>query len=522
MFHKRPRISNVPFIGVNGTIIPFVSQKIEQKVSPGPVKTFEAIIDNNTRIPPDSNFAVGTNHVMTTLNSQVRIQDLTGEVISTVTLDTFWTSLGHTNVFDPKILYDPFAQRFVITCMADGRLTTSAVLFAVSQSNDPTEGFYFWTFDADATNLDWCDFPSMGFNKTWIVINVNMFTIAADAFAKTKFWIIDKAKAYTNDVFTPTLKESGGAFTVVPALTLDNTQETLYMVDSSVSLTTVRVSTITGNLGAEVLTIGTATSSPAVSTWSFTGNEILPQLGDVRKIDSNDARMLSVVFRNSSIYCTHSVFFPAGGSPTRASIQWFNLQTNGTTNQHGLIDDATGTQMYAFPSIAVNKNLSILIGYSVFSPTIYMSAGYSYGVSNAGVVTLDDPYIYKDGEASYYKVYSGTVNRAGDFNASLVDPVDDTTFWTINEIAATPGFGFDRWSTWIAQVNPAITPVLTSTPTPTEVPPTETPVIPPLETPVLTEPNGLSTEEIVGIAVASAVLLAGIIIMILHFAFGII
>jgi uncharacterized protein (TIGR03437 family) len=52
-------------------------------------------------------------------------------------------------------------------------------------------------------------------------------------------------------------------------------------------------------------------------------------------------------------------------------------------------------------------------------------------------------------------------NRWGDFSAAVVDPLDDTGFWTIQEYAASPLvigiLGIDRWGTWWAQLVPFAT-----------------------------------------------------------------
>src|SRR5262249_39091505 len=58
--------------------------------SPPPSASFQALPDDNTRFNPDTAGAVGPNHVMTTLASQVRIHDRSGNVLSTVSLSTFW------------------------------------------------------------------------------------------------------------------------------------------------------------------------------------------------------------------------------------------------------------------------------------------------------------------------------------------------------------------------------------------------------------------------------------------------
>src|ERR1043166_9157758 len=52
------------------------------QVEPVVVTDFQALLDNGTIIPPDTMGAVGPNHVMTMLNSQVRVHSKTGGTIS--------------------------------------------------------------------------------------------------------------------------------------------------------------------------------------------------------------------------------------------------------------------------------------------------------------------------------------------------------------------------------------------------------------------------------------------------------
>jgi len=141
---------------------------------------FPAIGDNNTTIPPDMGGAVGPNHVMTALNSQVRIQDKNGAVLSTVTLNGFFSPLvGAASVFDPKVLYDPFAGRWIITAPANSNSANSALLIAVSSTNDPTGSWTGYLFDVDPANAVWFDYPSIGFNSNWIVVTGNLFQVVA-------------------------------------------------------------------------------------------------------------------------------------------------------------------------------------------------------------------------------------------------------------------------------------------------------------------------------------------------------
>jgi len=101
---------------------------------------------------------------------------------------------------------------------------------------------------------------------------------------------------------------------------------------------------------------------------------------------------------------------------------------------------------YAYPSIAVNRYGTALLGYAVLSGTIYPSAEYrtidrNGNVSAAGTV--------KNGEDWYL------LGRWGDYTTTLVDPVDDASFWTLQSYTQ-PSFNHNSWATrWsYVQVTP--------------------------------------------------------------------
>jgi hypothetical protein len=150
------------------------------------------------------------------------------------------------------------------------------------------------------------------------------------------------------------------------------------------------------------------------------------------------------------LWCAQHVFLSAS-APNRAAVQW--LQFDPVTlaeQQFGRVDDPSATKHFAFPSIAVNRSRDVLIGYSVFSPNIYASGGFSfrYGADPANTLRADK--IFKTGHAPYIRIGNGS-NRWGDYSSTVVDPVDDQTLWTIQEYAWTPTTS-DRWSTWWLRV----------------------------------------------------------------------
>lgn len=452
--------------------------------SPPPAITFEAIPDNLQFIPPDTHGAVGPDHVMTTLNSQVRIQDRNGAVLSTVSLLGFWSTLRVTDVFDPHVEYDPYGQRWIFTAAAEAFTQNSSILIGVSQTTNPRGRWNLYRVDADTNNfnifnnfnnfndISWADYPALGFNKDWIVVTVNMFPIFSSfrTFNGVNIYVFDKANLYTNGVgkFTLFQENSGRGFTMVPAVTYDPFLPTMHLVevDNLVRnyLTTssqLRISTITGPVGSEVLTLGSAFVDPTNSWGSsdqfnlFTGS--LPQQGSFFGIDGDDSRVINAVYRNGSLWCAHNAFLPAV-SPDHCAVQWYQFSPSGGLVQFGEIEDPTGVISYAYPSIAVNRNNDALLGFSRFSTNQFASANYAFRSCDDPPNTFRNDLVIKAGEAPY----SGFIElgyfdlRWGDYSATVVDPVNDIDLWTIQEYAATPAFfgtnTIGRWGTWWAKV----------------------------------------------------------------------
>jgi hypothetical protein len=118
------------------------------------------------------------------------------------------------------------------------------------------------------------------------------------------------------------------------------------------------------------------------------------------------------------------------------------------------MDDATAIHFYAYPTIAVNRNGDALIGYSRFTATDYPAAAFSFRMSGDPAHTLRPSAILKHGEAAYVAMGADEgSNRWGDVSATLTDPVDDQSFWTIQEYAAIPTNHYlGRWGTWWANI----------------------------------------------------------------------
>jgi hypothetical protein len=428
---------------------------------PTTLSSFAGLGDNNTSIPPDTMGAVGPNHLMIMLNTQVRVQNKTGGNLSTVTLNTFWTSgTGLSgNPFDPLIIYDSLSSRWMAIVDADSRQATSAVWFAISDTSDPTGNWTFYGIEADSTDTLWADFPDIGVNSTWIAITNNMFTNALDVFSGAAMWVIDKSTALVGGPLTVTPFTAGfdaaggiGGFTLRPALTFDSAESTLYVVDGNRwdigSVGLLRLSQITGT--------GSSPSWSVVTNDSvFTGSGLFftnltynltqinaDQPGTTIDVMTNDRRMLNAVYRNGRLWTTHSGGYPRSSKPDRTIVAWYELNPAASPNpivQSGTIDGGSGVHHF-FPSIAVNANNDMAV------EGVYTGRESTDPAGTVGAIQ-----VCKVGEYSYVKDFGSGRVRWGDYSATVVDPTDDTTFWTLQEYAKTdvgPNPNDDRWGTW--------------------------------------------------------------------------
>ena len=426
-----------------------------QTVSPAPSANFTALTDDGSAIPPDVFGAAGANHLMVTLNSQVRIMSKTGTVTSTVSLSAFWTGLSLTAgaCFDPKVVYDPYGGgHWISTALANGQTATSYLLIGVSATNDPTGTWHLWKIRIDATGTNWLDFPNIGFNKNWIAVSGNLFAVSGGNANGSQMYVFNKAVLYAGSssqhtTFGPITND----FAICPAITYDSTTNNLYCLatlDGANAM--LSIYQISGTPTTPVLTsmpsiFGTTVWARAANS---TGADSGPQSGTTNKVCMDDDRFTSIVYRNHSLWCAHNAFLPST-APTRCSIMWWQIDTTGTVQQNGLIDDATNVNSYVYPSVGVNNANDVLIGYSNLSSAIHPTAAYSYRAAIDAPNTLRTTYQYKTGLATYYKTFGGQNNRWGDYSATTVDPADDHTFWTLQEYASTPA---STWGTWWAKV----------------------------------------------------------------------
>jgi uncharacterized protein (TIGR03437 family) len=304
---------------------------------------------------------------------------------------------------------------------------------------------------------NWGDYPVLGFNANWVVASVNQFRIRTNVYRGTTLYVFNKADLYRGGTGS-NLSFSDPSGELIPARDFDNRPDQMYFVQTFAGYQGVfRLLRLQGQPGLE--SFGPAGPDLRVDDgWSDFGSrdqsDSAPQLGSSAKIDAGDSRLQNCVLRSGTISCAHTIFLPAG-SATRAAIQWFQIDPAGPKLvQRGRLDDDSGATFYAYPSVAVNKNNDLLVGFTRFSTTEHAAAAFAFRVAGDPAGALQPEVVYKRGEAPYVSPGSrSSSNRWGDYSIAVVDPADDLTFWTLQEYAATPPGGQrGQFGVWWAKV----------------------------------------------------------------------
>jgi len=394
-------------------------------------------------IPPDTQVAVGFDHVVEAVNLEGRIWSKTRDLVRTFDLNSFFQTSAQLS--DPKIRFDAASQRWFIAVISyNTSFTAGAWRLAVSTSPDPTSTFLRYTA---ATSKSAPDFPALGINDDKVVLTANAFR--GNSFLGTEFLVIKKAdlvsgSSAASSYFPP----PQGLFTIQPAQSLSSTCSgsvcTLYMAAVAYnSATSIRVWSVTGVPG-----VG---AGPTVSTVNFsllsplTSPPDAKQLGTSTLIQTNDNRLLDAAYRDGKLWVSAgSACTPSGDTSTRACLRLIQFATSSGISKSQDFDFGQTGLYYYYPAISIDGGGNLI---SVFSGS---SAGLFAGVYASGRRSTDvansfqSPVLIKDGENSY----TPFANRWGDYSGAAMDPSNSGIVWVAGEYARIEGGS--EWGTWIA------------------------------------------------------------------------
>ncbi len=446
--------------------------------------------------PPDTMGAVCPSHFMIILNGAVAVHDKFTGVRRSPTPPTSLSSFFSLTVnsglyqgtyptaspFDPRVLYDHGSQRW-IACAVDG-FGSKHVLLAVSKTSDPIgNGGSSWVGDNWTKYLvpvGPCDphQDSLGVDSNGIYISVQIGGGGCGALVKIaalpKAPFISGAAEPVQSNFILDVPNFGAPL-ITPAINFDpvTTDDPAWFITlpGPSSLYYNRLKWVHGFTAAPEWELPWSVLTIPQSYYDLLGGGIsAPQLGSPGRVAlyiQGGGLMNTVVRKIDNIqylWTCHQIGVnsagnndnpPAGTGPAdRSAVEWFKIQTTPSVNiaSSGRIYDTAGTspKFYYMPSLTVNRNGDMAIGFSGSSANEYISAYYS-GRLNNGMSPIP-PVRYGPGldffNASPYF-------RWGDYSYTSLDP-DGLTMWTIQQYAEARfnSTEFIAWGTWIGATTP--------------------------------------------------------------------
>ncbi len=404
--------------------------------------------NQQTGVPPDTMGAVGKDHIVELNNTGYFVYNKSdgSTAQDSSTLTEFWSGTGadfdEQHTIDPRILYDPFAERWFATAIdnstgEEGKKPNN-ILIAVSNSSDPLMGWTGFAMDSDPENIRWADFPTLGFDEEGVYVSPKMVAIDPPG-DNTAVFIFPKDDLLKS---TPTISNASAlnnlgilsvGIILQPVVDLDNfsslNRPSLISSFDSVSGRFVN-SEILGPIDQPVIDSACCPDTYVTPYNAHQGGAEQP--GPKKNLESGDDRLTSnVVYQKGSIWGVHTV-----DHNNRSALRWFEIDGNGKyLLQEGLIADDELDFYYG--SIAVNKFNDVVIGFNGSSENQFPSSYAVLGQTWLGITYFGYPALLKASSYDYENLIENR-NRWGDYSATVLDPIDPKVFWTFQERTIGP------------------------------------------------------------------------------------
>jgi len=451
---------------------------------PSPLLTFEGVAETQSGCgcePPDSDGDVGPNHYIEAVNSSFKVFDKNGATLAgPTTYNSLFAPLVGTpcngsNDGDPYVLYDPLADRWLVSDFAFPSFPGSSFwqCIAVSKTSSPvTGGWNLYALQVDPGNPTYLgDYPKFAF---WnnpqpggaYFLTMNLFA-SPTSFNGVRAYALDRASMLAGGPanaigFTVPLAGVLDSYSFVAATYRTGTappagrDEMVLAIDSpasgGVTLTKVHarffhvdfVNPLNSTFG--VGTNHTPNAEITVNGFidaftSAAGFDIIPQQGTTAKLQSlGDKIMTPVVYQNlsgtESLWSANTVCTDANCTGA-TGVRWHQFNVTGGVFPATAVQQQTWTNggdgIWRFmPSIAVDNCGDAAIGYASSSGSMFP------GIRYAGRLVTDPLNNLGQGEAVMFNgTASQTSDRWGDYSMTTVDPSDGLTFWHVNEYYTT-------------------------------------------------------------------------------------
>ncbi len=416
-----------------------------------------------TSVPNDNDLAISNDGwIVSVINQSIYIYDETDSLYKVLSLYAFSDTLGILSTrFDPKVMYDPRADRFILLCLNSiNEPDQSLIIVGFSQTNDPRGEWNLYAIPGNPKdNETWTDFPMMALTETELFVTVNL--IIPDepwqtGFSESLIWQMSTDKGYAGDTLDAVYYD-GIFFDGAPIRNLNPVKggSTTYGPDMyflsdrnfAVENDTIFIVHVTGTLDDP------ATEVEINYSLADLPYGVPPQArqSGIHSFDTNDGRILGSFYEDGKIQFVANSLDPATGF---CGIYHGIISDLGVTNSihaHIIGDD---TLDLGYPNISYSGHWDgddqSIITFDHTAPTVFagMSAVFFKYDTYSDIVNI------KTGD-TYVNVLSGGYERWGDYTGSQTKYNEPGTIWVNGNF----GKYVDSWpiisrnnATWIAKL----------------------------------------------------------------------
>lgn len=156
--------------------------------------------------PSDTDVAAFKDWVVQVSNVTWTISDKGGKELFKQTFATTFSDATWF-YFDPKVIFDPYSQRWVMLILRKKAATKlTQICFLASDDNDPNGTWYIHSFDGTTggTGVDqsWSDYYELGYSQTGVYVSGNQIRWGNGVFYGGLIGAVPKTQLYTNQAAT--------------------------------------------------------------------------------------------------------------------------------------------------------------------------------------------------------------------------------------------------------------------------------------------------------------------------------
>ncbi len=414
---------------------------------------------------PDTQIAVGPNHVVETVNWTMRIFTRTGTTIQTPALHNFF---GIPNSFglpvgnfegDPRVIYDAISGRWLASYMTSNS-SEARVYLAVSGSSDPT-GVWCTSYLARQAMTPLDDHPDIGVTNDKFSVSFNEFDNFASRLTFSHLGeqtvVMQKSDwlACSSSIGTSYLALRPSLSTEAqPVQSLSSVSDQLVAHFNSWPTNQLCIDRITGTPNAGPVSRQTSCVTVALQASAISSANVYTatQAGGSVLINAGDFRVLQAVWQNGELWIAADDLCN-WGTKTDPCLHLVAVDTTRMAVDQDILWGSQGYGYY-YPALGLDASGDLYVVFSYSSPSVYVSTAYTGRLTTDPPNTLRNPTILRAGEVYYSSTdpdIPGTA-RWGDYLGAGADPANASCVWVIGQYAKNIVGGYD-WGTYIGALS---------------------------------------------------------------------